>query len=89
MKKLKDEQAASGGGAIPSHPHSTGHMPGAHLSSLAGTHQATTSKSSNAFHIAHLSVDARGHPNAEGISNEISASLERSTQTMMSQSGQV
>jgi hypothetical protein len=43
----------------------------------------------NAFHIASLHVDARGHPNDDGIANEISAALERSTMTMMSQSGQV
>ena len=52
-------------------------------------HPVTTSSSSNAFHIGTVNVDARGRPDSDAIANTIAASLERSTMTMMSQSGQV
>jgi hypothetical protein len=56
---------------------------------VAAYNPFTTSSSSNAFHIGRLSVDARGRPDAASIANKFAASLDRSTRTLMAQSGQI
>lgn len=56
---------------------------------VSGLQPVTTSSSSNAFHIGRLSVDARGRPDAASIANKFAASLDRSTRTLMAQSGQI
>jgi hypothetical protein len=61
---------------------------GARLSSLAATHPVTTSSTSNAIHIGKIDVDARGG-DSQDIANNLHAALERSTSTLLAQSGQV
>ena len=63
---------------------------GARLSSLAAINPVTTSSSSNTLHInGGIHVDASGNRDPHGIAREIQLALERSTSTMMAQSGQV
>lgn len=62
---------------------------GARLSSLAALNPVTTSSSSNSMHVGAINVDARGATDPHSIAREITAALDRSTSTMMAQSGQV
>ena len=64
------------------------HSGGARLSTLAAAHPVTTSSSSNSMHVVN-NIDARGATDPHGIAREIQLALERSTSTMMAQSGQV
>ena len=61
---------------------------GARLSSLAAINPVTTSSTSNSMHVVNH-IDARGATDPRGIAREIELALERSTSTMMAQSGQV
>jgi hypothetical protein len=61
---------------------------GARLSSLAAINPVTTSSTSNSMHVVNH-IDARGATDPHGIAREIQLALERSTSTMMAQSGQV
>jgi hypothetical protein len=56
---------------------------------MAASNPVTTSSSSNSMHIGSINVDASGAKDPRGIAREITAALNRSTDTMMAQSGQV